>query len=71
MDLVKFDLIVAVLAIVVGATIWAGTMFLMAFEVPFFGLLLLPFGIVVFIVLKVVGQRVGNKEEDHYDRIEH
>ena len=71
MSLDKLALIIAVLAITAGLTIWVAGILLAAIQAPVASLLLLPFGVAMYLVARVIGERAGNREEDHYDRIKH
>ncbi|MEB8386382.1 hypothetical protein OO012_04000 [Rhodobacteraceae bacterium KMM 6894] len=71
MPLDKFVLIIACVFIAAGATIWIGVALTTAFNLPFGWLTLIPAALVGYVVVRVIAQRVGNAEEDHYDRMDH
>ena len=55
-----------------GATIWAGVLLTtsMMFN-PLIGLLVLSvLALAVYVIWRVIADRVNNAEDDHYDRIE-
>ncbi len=70
MPLDKLVLILVCVIVAAGATVWLGVLLLAAVQVPFAGLALIPAVLVAYVVFRVIAQRVGNAEEDHYDRME-
>ena len=66
-------LVLIIVCILAGAiaTLWVTALLLSALQLPFGWLALIPAGLVGFVIFKVIAQRVGNAEEDHYDRMEH
>lgn len=68
------DRLVLMLVIVVaaaGATIWLGTLLAAATQMSGAGwLVILPVTMVAYILWRVISDRLGNKDDDHYDRIE-
>jgi Na+/glutamate symporter len=70
----KLDtLVLIVVCVIVGmsVTFWLAAMLLVALKIPFLLIGLLPAALVGFIVYRIIAERVGNAEEDHYDRMEH
>ncbi|WP_323769195.1 hypothetical protein [Antarctobacter sp.] len=70
----KLDTFVLILVCVIAgmvATFWLAAMLLAAFQVPFGALALLPAALVGYILYRVIAERVGNAEEDHYDGMNH
>ena len=71
MPLDKFVLIVACVIIAAGGTIWLGVVLTTAFTLPFGWLALIPAVLVGYVLVRVIAQRVGNAEEDHYDKMDY
>lgn len=73
MPLDKFVLIVVCVLGAAGLTVYVGAALVASTQLPpFFGLALL--GIItlcVYVGWRVIAERLGNKEDDHYDRFEH
>ena len=70
----KLDTLVLVVVCVIagmGVTFWLAAMLLAAFQIPFGALALLPAALVGYILYRVIAERVGNAEEDHYDGMKH
>lgn len=70
----KLDTFVLILVCVLAGmavTFWLGMILLAALEIPFVLIALIPAAVVGYIIFRVVAQRVGNAEEDHYDRMDH
>lgn len=71
MPLDRIVLIVVCVIAAAGATVWLGVFLSATLSLPFPGLLLLlPVGLVVWLVWRVIAERLNNREDDHYDRIE-
>lgn len=68
------DRLVLMLVIVVaaaGATIWLGTLLAAATQMSSSGwLVILPVSLVAYVLWRVIADRLGNRDDDHYDRIE-
>jgi membrane protein implicated in regulation of membrane protease activity len=69
------DRFVLILVTVIGAaalTIWvAGTLLAAGSVSPLLALVaLLPIGLCLYILARVIGDRLNNREDDHYDKIE-
>lgn len=63
-------LIVCVIA-AAGVTVWLGSFALAALQVPGLGwMVAIPVVLAFYIGWRVIAERLGNKEDDHYDRIE-
>ena len=71
MPLDKFVLIIACVVIAAGATIWLGVALTTAVNIPFGWLVLIPAALVGYVVFRVISERVGNAEDDHYDKMDH
>lgn len=70
----KLDTLVLIIVCVLAGsalTLWLGMMMLAAFSVPFAALALIPAALVGYVIYRVIAERVGNAEEDHYDRMDH
>jgi membrane protein implicated in regulation of membrane protease activity len=70
MPLDKIVLIVLVVLVGIGMTVWVSALALSALAVPFAWLALLPAALVGYILWRVISERLTNSEDDHYDRIE-
>jgi len=68
------DKLVLILVCVIGAamvTVWLSSLLLVAFEIKMGWLALIPAALVAYVVVRVIGERVGNTEDDHYDKMDH
>ncbi len=70
MPLERLVLILTVVIAAAGATIWVAATVIAAAEVPFGWLALIPTVLVTYVLWRVIVQRVGNAEDDHYDRLD-
>jgi membrane protein implicated in regulation of membrane protease activity len=70
MPLDKLVLIIVAVLAAAGITVWVAALAMAAFEVPGAGLVFVPAALVAYVVWRVISDRVGNKEDDHYDHIE-
>ncbi len=71
MPLDKFVLILTIVIAAAGVTVWVLAMFLTAVQFSGWGLLMLiPIGLGAYIIARVVGDRLNNKDDDYYDGIE-
>jgi hypothetical protein len=70
MPLDKLVLILVCVIAAVGATLWLAMLVMATFAVPIAGLGLIPAVLAGYIAYRVIGQRVGNRTEDHYDDME-
>ncbi|MEM7488172.1 MAG: hypothetical protein AAF390_03505 [Pseudomonadota bacterium] len=70
MPLDRFVLILVVVVLAAGATIWLGAIVATAFAVPLGWIALVPAAIAAFVLWRVVADRVTSREDDHYDRME-
>jgi hypothetical protein len=71
MPLDKLVLILVCVIAAAGATIWIAATVLAALSFPFGWFAVLPALLAGYIVYRVVAERVGSAEEDHYDRMDH
>ncbi len=70
MPLDKLVLILVIVIAAAGVTVWLGALLLASFQIPGAGLALIPAALVAYIVWRVIADRLGNAEDDHYDEIE-
>ncbi len=70
MPLDKLVLILVIVITAAGVTVWLGALLLASFQIPGAGLALIPAALVAYIVWRVIADRLGNAEDDHYDEIE-
>ncbi len=71
MPLDKLVLIIVSIVAAAAATVWLGVLVMTAFELPFGWLAVIPAVLVGYVVFRVIMERVGNAEEDHYDGMKH
>ncbi|MEM8850806.1 MAG: hypothetical protein AAGE03_12320 [Pseudomonadota bacterium] len=69
MPLDRFVLIIVIVLVAAGATIWLGALVATAVAIPLGWLAILPAAIAAFILWRVVADRVTSAEDDHYDRM--
>ncbi|WP_298491490.1 hypothetical protein [uncultured Maritimibacter sp.] len=70
MPLDKFVLILVIVIAAAGATVWIGTLVAASTQMPLGWLAIVPVVLVVTILWRVIADRLSNREDDHYDRIE-
>lgn len=71
MPLDRLVLILVCVVVAAGLTIWLGALLAATVSVPVIGLaVLVPVGLIAFILWRVIAERLTNREDDHYDRIE-
>lgn len=70
MPLDKFVLILVIVVAAAGGTVWLGMLVTASIQVPGGAFLFIPAALVAFVVWRVLADRIGNSEDDHYDRIE-
>ncbi len=71
MPIDRLALILVCVAVAAGITVWVATFVSAAIAYPVPGLIVvMPAAMLVWIVWRVVAQRLRNPEDDHYDRIE-
>jgi membrane protein implicated in regulation of membrane protease activity len=71
MHLDKLVLIIVCVSAVAAAAIWLGVIVLPWLAMPLGWIVLLPVALAGYIFYRVIAERVGNAEEDHYDRMDH
>lgn len=69
MPLDRLVLILVAVIAAAGATVWIAGVLFASFSVsPTVGVLAaIPIGLFAYIAFRVIADRVGNKEDDHYD----
>ena len=71
MPLDKLVLILVCVFAAAGATVWIASMAAAAFNIGSLGwAIFLPVALVGYVVWRVIGDRLKNTEDDHYDSIE-
>jgi len=71
MPLDKFVLILVCVVAAAGLTVWLGTIVAATMQAPIIGwLVFIPALLIGYVVWRVIQDRLQNKEDDHYDRIE-
>lgn len=71
MPIDRLVLIIVCVIAASAATIWLVAMLSAAVTVPFGWLLVIPVALIAYVVIRVILERVGNREEDHYDGMKH
>ena len=71
MPLDKFVLIIVCVCAAAAVTIWLGFLLAAAVNIPFGWIGLIPATLVGYVVFRVVAERIGNAEDDHYDKMDH
>lgn len=67
MPLDRFVLILFIVLVAAGATIWLGAIIAASFAVPFGLVALLPAALVGYVAFRVISERLNNSDDDHYD----
>jgi membrane protein implicated in regulation of membrane protease activity len=71
MPLDRLVLIIVIVITAASGTIWIGTLVASAMQVPQIGFFtVIPVALILYIGWRVIAERLNNKEDDHYDRIE-
>lgn len=70
MPLDRFVLILVVVIAAAGLTVWIASFVAAAWQLPFVWTAVIPAALVAYVVWRVIAERIGNREDDHYDRIE-
>ncbi|GFE50371.1 hypothetical protein So717_21240 [Roseobacter cerasinus] len=71
MALDKLVLICLCVIAAFGVTLWLAALVLTALHVPAGWLALIPAALVGYVFYRVLSERLGNADEDHYDRMKH
>ncbi|MGR3363534.1 MAG: hypothetical protein ACU0CY_05070 [Maritimibacter harenae] len=70
MPLDRFVLILVVVIAAAGVTVALGTWIAASVSVPLGWASVIPVVLVLYIAWRVVAERLSNRDDDHYDRIE-
>ena len=71
MPLDRLVLIVVAAMAAAALTVWAGVALFAAVAFPGWATLaVIPVALVLYVVVRVIGERVGDEEDDRYDRVE-
>ncbi|WP_172294871.1 hypothetical protein [Pseudoruegeria sp. HB172150] len=70
MPLDKFVLLLVVVTAAAGLTVWIGSLVLAALQIPGLWIAFIPAALVGYVVWRVIADRIGSAEDDHYDHIE-
>ncbi len=70
MPLERLVLIVVIVIAGLFGTVWLVALLTAAFSMPLGVLALVPAAVAGYVVWRVISERLGNAEDDHYDRIE-
>jgi membrane protein implicated in regulation of membrane protease activity len=73
MPLDKLVLILVVVITAAAATVYVASLLVIGFALPLPAMLalLMPVALVAYVIVRVLRDRLQNKEDDHYDSIEH
>ena len=71
MPLDRFVLILVIVVAAAAATVWVGATLAGALTLgPVGAAAILPVALIVYVVWRVISDRMSSREDDHYDRIE-
>ena len=71
MPLDKFVLILVIVVLAAGVTVWVGTLVAATVQIPALGWAVsVPVALIAYVIWRVIAERLRNREDDHYDRIE-
>lgn len=70
MPLDKFVLILVAVIAAGGLTVWLGTLVAAVVAVPMGWIIVIPIVLIAYVAWRVIAERIRNREDDHYDRIE-
>jgi len=70
MPLDKFVLLIVIVMVAAGITVWVSAMVMASLQIPGGWLVFVPAALVGYVVWRVIADRLGNAEDDHYDHIE-
>lgn len=71
MPLDKLVLILFCVVTGLGLAVWLAFILAAVIAAPVLFLLLIPIAVACYILYRVIAERVGNKEDDYYDRMDH
>lgn len=70
MPIDKFVLILVIVIGAAGVTVWIGTLVAASVQMPLAWMALIPAALIGYVLWRVLADRLMNREDDHYDRIE-
>ncbi len=71
MPLDRLVLMIVIVFVAAGATIWLGALLAASLQISGAGwIVMVPVTLVAYVVWRVISDRLRNTEDDHYDRIE-
>lgn len=71
MPLDRFVLMLVIVLGAAGVTVLAAVWMSATAMLPWLGIsLLLPVGLVAYLLVRVISERLRNRDDDHYDRID-
>ena len=72
MPLERLALLLIIVIVAAGATIWVGWLLMVTVGVsPWAGMAFaVPTALIAYVIVRVIAERLSNKEDDHYDGIE-
>ncbi|WGH78184.1 hypothetical protein [Jannaschia ovalis] len=70
MPLDRLVLILVIVVVAAAATVWLGAVIAASFAWEGGLALLIPAALVAYVVFRVVADRLGNSEDDKYDRMD-
>ncbi|MBM1219021.1 hypothetical protein JQU17_02325 [Ponticoccus sp. SC2-23] len=73
MPLERLVLIIVIVLAAAGLTVLLASFILSAFTLPPWATLgvAIPAALVLYIVIRAIGERLSSREDDHYDEIDH
>lgn len=73
MPLERLVLILVIVLAAAGLTVLAAAFLLSAITLPAWATLgaAIPAALLLYIVIRAIGERLANREDDHYDEIDH
>jgi membrane protein implicated in regulation of membrane protease activity len=69
MPLDRFVLMLFIVLIAAGVTVWLGAVIAASFTLPFGVVALLPAALVGYVAWRVIAERLRNADDDHYDKM--
>ncbi|CTQ31843.1 hypothetical protein [Jannaschia rubra] len=70
MPLDRLVLILFIVICAAGATIWLAAIVMASFTLPFGMVALIPALLVIYVLWRVIADRLRSGEDDHYDRMD-
>lgn len=70
MPLGKFVLVLVCVLFAALLTVWVGALLVASAQLPWLGLaVLIPVGLIAYVVVRVITDRLRSSEDDRYDRV--